>query len=123
MDRALPDGRPSVFSQALVTVFRVLLSRCCLMSGAQGPAMLCCHSCALCLDLSGRQARLCTLPVPAARAAPSLARLRCSCPHGMPERKMGAAMGQDCEVLSEVSFPTGSMPHWLDTHGVAGMQK
>lgn len=25
-----------------------------------------------------------------------------SCPHGMPERKMGAAMGQDCEVLGEV---------------------
>ncbi|GAX76474.1 hypothetical protein CEUSTIGMA_g3919.t1 [Chlamydomonas eustigma] len=25
-----------------------------------------------------------------------------SCPHGMPERKMGMAMGQDCEVLSEV---------------------
>ena len=25
-----------------------------------------------------------------------------SCPHGMPERKMGAAMGQDCEVLHEV---------------------
>jgi len=25
-----------------------------------------------------------------------------SCPHGMPERKMGAAMGQDCEVLSDV---------------------
>lgn len=25
-----------------------------------------------------------------------------SCPHGMPERKMGAAMGQDCEVLDEV---------------------
>ena len=22
-----------------------------------------------------------------------------SCPHGMPERKMGMAMGQDCEVL------------------------
>ena len=25
-----------------------------------------------------------------------------SCPHGMPERKMGAAMGQDCSVLDEV---------------------
>ncbi len=22
-----------------------------------------------------------------------------SCPHGMPERKMGMAMGQDCELL------------------------
>ena len=27
-----------------------------------------------------------------------------SCPHGMPERKMGMAMGQDCEVL-EVTLP------------------
>merc|ERR1712159_205495 len=26
-----------------------------------------------------------------------------SCPHGMPERKMGMAMGQDCELLGEVS--------------------
>nr|QKY14976.1 dihydropyrimidine dehydrogenase [NADP(+)] (DPYD) [Polytomella parva] len=25
-----------------------------------------------------------------------------SCPHGMPERKMGMAMGQDCELLTEV---------------------
>jgi hypothetical protein len=25
-----------------------------------------------------------------------------SCPHGLPERKMGMAMGQDCEVLGEV---------------------
>jgi dihydropyrimidine dehydrogenase (NADP+)/dihydropyrimidine dehydrogenase (NAD+) subunit PreA len=25
-----------------------------------------------------------------------------SCPHGLPERKMGSAMGQDCEVLGEV---------------------
>jgi len=25
-----------------------------------------------------------------------------SCPHGMPERKMGAAMGQDCDLLYEV---------------------
>uniref|UniRef100_A0A7I4C1K5 dihydropyrimidine dehydrogenase (NADP(+)) n=1 Tax=Physcomitrium patens TaxID=3218 RepID=A0A7I4C1K5_PHYPA len=25
-----------------------------------------------------------------------------SCPHGMPERKMGMAMGQDCSVLDEV---------------------
>ncbi len=28
--------------------------------------------------------------------------LNFSCPHGLPERKMGAAMGQDCEILSEV---------------------
>lgn len=26
-----------------------------------------------------------------------------SCPHGMPERKMGMAMGQDCELLAEVT--------------------
>jgi dihydroorotate dehydrogenase subfamily 1 len=25
-----------------------------------------------------------------------------SCPHGLPERKMGSAMGQDCDILSEV---------------------
>ena len=25
-----------------------------------------------------------------------------SCPHGMPERKMGAAVGQDCVLLEEV---------------------
>jgi dihydropyrimidine dehydrogenase (NADP+) len=25
-----------------------------------------------------------------------------SCPHGLPERKMGMAMGQDCDVLGEV---------------------
>lgn len=28
--------------------------------------------------------------------------LNFSCPHGLPERKMGSAMGQDCEVLEEV---------------------
>ncbi|XP_060204216.1 dihydropyrimidine dehydrogenase (NADP(+)), chloroplastic [Lycium barbarum] len=26
-----------------------------------------------------------------------------SCPHGMPERRMGAAVGQDCDLLEEVS--------------------
>jgi dihydropyrimidine dehydrogenase (NADP+)/dihydropyrimidine dehydrogenase (NAD+) subunit PreA len=25
-----------------------------------------------------------------------------SCPHGLPERKMGSAMGQDCDILAEV---------------------
>ena len=25
-----------------------------------------------------------------------------SCPHGMPERRMGAAVGQDCALLEEV---------------------
>ncbi len=29
--------------------------------------------------------------------------LNFSCPHGLPERKMGAAMGQDCGILKEVS--------------------
>src|SRR3954468_11106659 len=28
--------------------------------------------------------------------------LNFSCPHGLPERKMGAAMGQDCNVMGEV---------------------
>src|SRR5580700_7273029 len=28
--------------------------------------------------------------------------LNFSCPHGLPERKMGAAMGQDCDILHEV---------------------
>ena len=28
--------------------------------------------------------------------------LNFSCPHGLPERKMGAAMGQDCAIMSEV---------------------
>lgn len=32
-----------------------------------------------------------------------------SCPHGMPERKMGMAMGQDCEVL-EVTLRLQSGP-------------
>jgi dihydroorotate dehydrogenase subfamily 1 len=28
--------------------------------------------------------------------------LNFSCPHGLPERKMGSAMGQDCDILKEV---------------------
>src|SRR3954447_25054871 len=28
--------------------------------------------------------------------------LNFSCPHGLPERKMGAAMGQDCQIMEEV---------------------
>jgi dihydropyrimidine dehydrogenase (NADP+)/dihydropyrimidine dehydrogenase (NAD+) subunit PreA len=28
--------------------------------------------------------------------------LNFSCPHGLPERKMGSAMGQDCDILAEV---------------------
>jgi dihydroorotate dehydrogenase subfamily 1 len=28
--------------------------------------------------------------------------LNFSCPHGLPERKMGSAMGQDCDILNEV---------------------
>ena len=41
--------------------------------------------------------------------------LNFSCPHGMPERKMGAAMGQDPELLEEVcSWVNGSakVPVW-----------
>lgn len=39
-----------------------------------------------------------------------------SCPHGMPERRMGMAMGQDPDILSEVPCPppawhTTCMPH------------
>ncbi len=34
--------------------------------------------------------------------------LNFSCPHGLPERKMGAAMGQDCEVL-------GTVCGWVNT--------
>ncbi len=29
--------------------------------------------------------------------------LNLSCPHGLPERKMGAAMGQDCEIVEQVT--------------------
>ena len=37
-----------------------------------------------------------------------------SCPHGMPERKMGAAMGQDCDVLTEVCGWQGlTLVHFL----------
>jgi dihydropyrimidine dehydrogenase (NADP+) len=38
-----------------------------------------------------------------------------SCPHGMPERKMGAAMGQDCVLLDEVCGwinAKASVPVW-----------
>jgi len=38
-----------------------------------------------------------------------------SCPHGMPERKMGMAMGQDCELLHEVCgwiTNASSIPVW-----------
>lgn len=32
-----------------------------------------------------------------------------SCPHGMPERRMGMAMGQDCELLEvRITALTGS---------------
>ncbi|WIA09895.1 hypothetical protein OEZ85_010109 [Tetradesmus obliquus] len=38
-----------------------------------------------------------------------------SCPHGLPERKMGMAMGQDCDVLGEVCGwinAAASVPVW-----------
>src|SRR5882724_10541720 len=41
--------------------------------------------------------------------------LNFSCPHGLPERKMGAAMGQDCDILEEVCGwvnAASSVPVW-----------
>jgi dihydropyrimidine dehydrogenase (NADP+)/dihydropyrimidine dehydrogenase (NAD+) subunit PreA len=41
--------------------------------------------------------------------------LNFSCPHGLPERKMGAAMGQDCGVMGEVCgwvMSAAKVPVW-----------
>jgi len=41
--------------------------------------------------------------------------LNFSCPHGMPERRMGMAMGQDCDLLQEVSgwvHDAANIPVW-----------
>jgi len=41
--------------------------------------------------------------------------LNFSCPHGMPERRMGMAMGQDCELLEEVCAwvnEAATIPAW-----------
>lgn len=41
--------------------------------------------------------------------------LNFSCPHGLPERKMGAAMGQDCAILNEVCkwvMQASKIPVW-----------
>lgn len=41
--------------------------------------------------------------------------LNFSCPHGLPERRMGAAMGQDCAILEEVCGwvnSAASVPVW-----------
>jgi dihydropyrimidine dehydrogenase (NADP+)/dihydropyrimidine dehydrogenase (NAD+) subunit PreA len=41
--------------------------------------------------------------------------LNFSCPHGLPERKMGAAMGQDCTILNEVCgwvMQAAKIPVW-----------
>ncbi len=35
-----------------------------------------------------------------------------SCPHGMPERKMGMAMGQDCQLLEVPAPLTVLLPSW-----------
>src|SRR5258705_13274206 len=38
-----------------------------------------------------------------------------SCPHGLPERKMGAAMGQDCAIMEEVCkwvMEASKIPVW-----------
>lgn len=33
-----------------------------------------------------------------------------SCPHGMPERKMGMAMGQDDSILKVTAIPLPTLP-------------
>ena len=41
--------------------------------------------------------------------------LNFSCPHGLPERKMGSAMGQDCNVMAEVCrwvMSVAKVPVW-----------
>src|SRR5688500_9777654 len=41
--------------------------------------------------------------------------LNFSCPHGLPERKMGAAMGQDCNIMEEVCrwvMGAANVPVW-----------
>src|SRR5687767_296866 len=41
--------------------------------------------------------------------------LNFSCPHGLPERKMGSAMGQDCGIMEEVCrwvMATSKVPVW-----------
>jgi dihydropyrimidine dehydrogenase (NADP+)/dihydropyrimidine dehydrogenase (NAD+) subunit PreA len=41
--------------------------------------------------------------------------LNFSCPHGLPERKMGAAMGQDCAIMEEVCgwvMKAAKVPVW-----------
>jgi dihydropyrimidine dehydrogenase (NADP+)/dihydropyrimidine dehydrogenase (NAD+) subunit PreA len=41
--------------------------------------------------------------------------LNFSCPHGLPERKMGAAMGQDCAIMNEVCgwvMQAAKVPVW-----------
>src|SRR5256714_3317181 len=41
--------------------------------------------------------------------------LNFSCPHGLPERKMGAAMGQDCAIMQEVCgwvMSAAKVPVW-----------
>src|SRR4051812_36977807 len=41
--------------------------------------------------------------------------LNFSCPHGLPERKMGAAMGQDCNIMGEVCrwvMSAAKIPVW-----------
>jgi dihydroorotate dehydrogenase subfamily 1 len=41
--------------------------------------------------------------------------LNFSCPHGLPERKMGAAMGQDCTIMEEVCrwvMAASKIPVW-----------
>ena len=39
-----------------------------------------------------------------------------SCPHGMPERKMGMAMGQDCDILAVSAFPSFVVADLMQLH-------
>src|SRR4051812_19156664 len=56
--------------------------------------------------------------------------LNFSCPHGLPERKMGAAMGQDCAIMEEVCewvMGAAKVPVWAKltpnvTHIQAGCE-
>ena len=49
--------------------------------------------------------------------------LNLSCPHGLPERKMGAAMGQDCQMTQEVCGwvkEVTTVPFWAKIASASG---
>ncbi|OUR99645.1 dihydroorotate dehydrogenase [Halobacteriovorax marinus] len=62
------------------------------------------------------QARWQELTDKVVRAGADIIELNLSCPHGMPERKMGGAMGQDPEIVKQVTSwvkdASGSVPVW-----------